>query len=218
MSVTFELEAQLRTDVGKGASRRLRHANKIPAVMYGGGQDPVSLTLDHDPLLHALENEAFYSHVLTIKVDGKPNKAILRDLHRHPAKPRILHADFQRVSEKDKIHMQVPLHFLNEEIAPGVKIDGGMVTRNMSELEVTCLAKDLPEYIEVDLAELHAGHSLHISDITLPEGVESVALSYGAEHDLPVVSIQVKRGGAEEEEVEAGEAAAEGEGEGESAE
>lgn len=210
MSVTFELEATVRTDSGKGASRRLRHANKVPAIMYGGNAEPVALTLDHNPLMHALENEAFYSHVLTIKVDGKPNKAILRDLQRHPSRPIIMHADFQRVSDKDKIHMLVPLHFINEELAPGVKIEGGMVTHSMSELEITCQAQNLPEYIEVDLKDLHAGHSLHISDIKLPAGVESLALSHGADHDLPVVSIQAKRGGDEIEAEEGGEAPTEG--------
>ncbi len=210
MSETFELDAEVRQDMGKGASRRLRHANRIPAIMYGGGIDPVSLTMDHDKVAHALENEAFYSHILTIKVDGKAQKAILRDLQRHPSKPKIMHVDFQRVSDKDKIHMQVPLHFINEDIAVGVKIGGGMISHNMNELEVVCAAANLPEYIEVDVENLEEGHSLHISDLKLPEGVESVALSYGEDHDLPVVSIHVKRGGAEEEAEEAAAPEAEG--------
>ena len=203
MSVTFELDAEVRTDLGKGASRRLRHANKIPAIMYGGGEDPVALTMDHDKVAHALENEAFYSSILTVKVAGKAQKAILRDLQRHPARPVINHVDFQRVSSKDKIHMQVPLHFINEDIAVGVKIGGGLISHNMNELEVVCMASDLPEYIEVDVKDLEEGHSLHISDLKLPEGVESVALSHGEDHDLPVVSIHAKRGGGSDEAEEA---------------
>jgi len=216
MSVTFELDAEVRTDAGKGASRRLRHANKIPAVMYGGGEDPVSLTLEHNKIMHALENEAFYSHILTINIDGKGIKAILRDLQRHPAKPRILHADFQRINEKEKLHMNVPLHFINEDIAPGVKEDGGLIQHNVTEVEVSCLPKDLPEYIEVDVAELTMGHSLHLSDIKMADGVELVQLAHGESHDLPVVSIHKPRAVAEETEevvAEAGEEAAEGDSE-----
>jgi large subunit ribosomal protein L25 len=213
MSVTFELNAEVRTDVGKGASRRLRHANKIPAVIYGGDKDPVSLTMDHDKLFHALDNEAFYSHILTINVDGKGEKAILRDLQRHPSKPTVMHADFQRVSATEKIHMNVPLHFENEDTAVGVKDQGGLISHNATDVEVLCLAQNLPEYITVDVAGLELGHSLHLSDITLPEGVELVQLSH--DHDLAVVTIHKPRAAAvvEEVEEEAGEAAAEGEGE-----
>ena len=215
MSVTFELDAEVRTDMGKGASRRLRHANKIPAVMYGGGADPVSLTMEHNKIAHALENEAFYSHILTINIDGKPAKAILRDLQRHPAKMRILHADFQRVNMKEKLHMNVPLHFLNEDLAPGVKEEGGIIQHNVVEVEVSCLPGNLPEYIEVDVAELTLGHSLHLSDIKMADGVELVQLAHGESHDLPVVSIHKPRAAVEEvEEVVAeGEAAPEGDSE-----
>ncbi len=216
MSVTFELDAEVRTDMGKGASRRLRHANKIPAVMYGGGEDPVSLTMDHNKVMHALENEAFYSHILTINIDGKGAKAILRDLQRHPAKPVILHADFQRVNMKEKLHMNVPLHFINEDIAPGVKEEGGLIQHNVVEVEVSCLPTDLPEYIEVDVAELTMGNSLHLSDIKLGDGIELVQLAHGESHDLPIVSIHKPRAVVEEvEEVvaEAGEEAAEGDSE-----
>ncbi|WP_126453107.1 50S ribosomal protein L25/general stress protein Ctc [Sulfuriflexus mobilis] len=214
MSVTFELNAEVRTDVGKGASRRLRHANKVPAVIYGGGKDPVSLTMEHDKLFHALENEAFYSHILTIKVDGKGEKAIMRDLQRHPSKPRVMHADFQRVSATEKIHMNVPLHFENEEEAVGVKEQGGQVSHNATDVEISCLAKDLPEYISVDVAALEVGHALHLSDLVLPEGVELVQLALGEGHDQPVVSIHMPRVVAieeEEEAIEGGEEAAEGE-------
>ena len=216
MSVTFELDAEVRTDMGKGASRRLRHANKIPAVMYGGGEDAVSLTMDHNKIMHALENEAFYSHILTINIDGKGAKAILRDLQRHPAKPVILHADFQRVNMKEKLHMNVPLHFINEDIAPGVKEEGGLIQHNVVEVEVSCLPTDLPEYIEVDVAELTMGNSLHLSDIKLGDGIELVQLAHGESHDLPIVSIHKPRAVVEEvEEVvaEAGEEAAEGDSE-----
>jgi large subunit ribosomal protein L25 len=196
MSVSFELEAEVRQDTGKGASRRLRQDNKIPAIMYGSGEDPVSLAMQHDKVMHALENEAFYSH-----------KVILRDMQRHPSLPRIQHMDFQRVSSSDRIHMLVPLHFINEDIAVGVKIGGGLITHNMNELEVICAASDLPEYIEVDVAALEEGHALHISDIKLPAGVESTALSHGEGHDLPVVAIHAKRGVSEEDEAEAAAAA-----------
>jgi large subunit ribosomal protein L25 len=212
MSVTFELNAEVRTDVGKGASRRLRHANKIPAIIYGGDKDPVSLTMDHDKLFHALENEAFYSHILTINVDGKGEKAILRDLQRHPSKPTVMHADFQRVSATEKIHMNVPLHFENEDTAVGVKDQGGLISHNATDVEVICLAQNLPEYITVDVATLEVGHSLHLSDLVMPEGVELVQLALGEGHDQPVVSIHMPRGGgAAEEEVAEAEAAAEGE-------
>ena len=216
MSVTFELDAEVRTDAGKGASRRLRHANKIPAVMYGGGDDPVSLTMDHNKIAHALENEAFYSHILTINIDGKGVNAVLRDLQRHPAKPVILHADFQRVNMKEKLHMNVPLHFINEDIAPGVKEEGGIIQHNVSEVEVSCLPADLPEFLEVDVAELGMGNSLHLSDIKVADGVELVQLAHGESHDLPIVSIHKPRAAVEvEEEVvaEAGEEAAEGDSE-----
>ncbi len=216
MSVTFELDAEVRTDMGKGASRRLRYANKVPAIMYGGG-DPVSLTLDHNKIMHALENEAFYSHILTINIDGKAEKAVLRDLQRHPAKPTILHADFQRVNMKEKLHMHVPLHFINEDIAVGVKDEGGVIQHNVVEVEVSCLPTNLPEYIEIDVAELTLGHSLHLSDITLSEGIELVQLAHGESHDLPVVSIHKPRAVKEEVEdvadVDADEAAAEGDSE-----
>jgi len=213
MSVTFEIDAEVRTDMGKGASRRLRHANKVPAVMYGGGEDPVSLTMEHNKIMHALENEAFYSHILTINIDGKAVNAILRDLQRHPAKPVILHADFQRVNMKEKLHMNVPLHFINEDIAVGVKDEGGVIQHNVVEVEVSCLPTNLPEYIEIDVAALALGHALHLSDIILEEGIELVQLAHGESHDLPVVSIHKPRAVKEEVEdvvdAEADEAAAE---------
>jgi len=207
MNIDFDVTAETRKDVGKGASRRLRHAGKVPGVIYGAGKDAVSLTMNHDDILHHLEHEAFYSHILKVSIDGKAEKAVLKDVQRHPSKPKIMHVDFLRVSDKDKIHMHVPLHFINEETAPGVKIGGGLISHLMSSVDIVCLAKDLPEYLEVDLGNLNTGESLHLSDIKLPEGVEIPALAQGADHDLPVASIHAKKGGGEgEEEAAAGEA------------
>lgn len=202
--VDFNITAEVRSDLGKGASRRLRHEGKVPAVIYGGEKDPVSLTLDHDDLFHHLENEAFYSHILNIDVAGSKEKAVLKDLQRHPAKPIILHADFMRVSEKEKLKMAVPLHFINEEQAPGVK-KGGIVTHNITEVEVQCLPKDLPEYLEVDLAGIEIEQILHLTDIKLPAGVELVELLHGEEHNQAVAAIHKTRASKEAE--EAGEGA-----------
>jgi len=198
MSVDFNVVAEARKDVGKGASRRLRHAGKIPGVIYGAGKDAVTLTMEHDSILHHLEHEAFYSHILNITVDGGVERAVLKDVQRHPAKPKILHVDFLRISEVDKIHMNVPLHFINELEAPGVKA-GGLASHLMNNVEIVCLAKDLPEYLEVDLGSLDTGDSLHLSDIKLPAGVEVPALSQGADHDLPIVNIHTPRQSVDEE-------------------
>ena len=200
MSLTFELSAESRSDTGKGASRRLRRTGKLPGIIYGGGQDPQPLTLHHDEVLHNLEHEAFYSHILTIKVDGQPQQAVLRDLQRHPHKPVVLHIDFQRVSDTDRIHVRVPLHVVGEDVCPGVKA-GGLLTHDLTDADVTCLAKDLPEFIEVDVSGLGVGEVLHLSDIKLPEGVEFTELTKGEGHDLAVVSVHARKGaGAEEEE------------------
>ncbi len=209
MAISFELNAEPRTDTGKGASRRLRHAGKIPAIMYGGNKDPESLTLDHNEVIRNLEHEAFYSHILTIKVGGTETRAVMRDLQRHPSKPFVQHMDLQRVSESEKLRMHVPLHFLGEEAAPGVKA-GGMVSHEIIEVEVECLPKDLPEYIEVDVSGLDVGDSLHLSDLVMPAGATLLELARGEGHDLGVVSIHAKRGTEEIEEEAAPEAAAEG--------
>ena len=209
MAISFELNAEPRTDTGKGASRRLRHAGKIPAIMYGGNKDPEALTLNHNEVIRNLEHEAFYSHILTIKVGGSETRAVLRDLQRHPSKPFVQHMDLQRVSETEKIRMHVPLHFLGEEVAPGVKA-GGMVSHEIIEVEVECLPKDLPEYIEVDISGMGVGDSLHLSDLAIPGGVDLLELARGEGHDLGVVSIHAKRGTEEVEEEAAPEAAAEG--------
>lgn len=209
MSNDFQLNAELRTDMGKGASRRLRREHRVPAIMYGGGQAPASVTLLHKDVVKSLENEAFYSHILTVNIAGKSEKAVLKALQRHPYKPIVMHMDFQRVNETDKIHMHVPLHFKGEDIAPGVKLRGGIVNHLMNNVEIHCLAKDLPEYIEVDVSPLNVGESLHLSDLKLPSGVEIPGLEAGSEHDLPVVAIVLPRAAVEAEEAPAAAPAAE---------
>jgi len=199
MQETFELTAEVRTDKGKGASRRLRRMNMLPAIIYGGNKEPQPISLPHNELMLHLQHEAFYSHILTINLQGKAEKAVLRDLHRHPSKPIILHADFLRVKENEELRMHVPLHFLNEDTAVGVKQQGGIVSHLSTDVEVSCLAKDLPEYIEVDLANLAVGESIHLSELKLPAGVTLVELMHGPEHDQPVVSMHKPRGGGEAE-------------------
>ncbi|MCG5499919.1 50S ribosomal protein L25/general stress protein Ctc [Ectothiorhodospira lacustris] len=208
MSVNFELQAEPRADQGKGASRRLRRAGKLPAIVYGAGKEPVAVTLDHNTVWLSLAHEAFYSHILTLKVNGKSERVILRDLQRHPVKQMVLHMDLQRVTEDQALKVHVPLHFINEESCVGVKTGGGMLSHQAVEVEVECLPKDLPEFIEVDVADLNVGDSLHLSQIRLPEGVSIVALAQGPDHDLSVVSVLKTRGGSAAEESEA-----EGEGE-----
>ena len=211
MSEGFELECFIRTDLGKGASRRLRRINSnIPAILYGGDKAPVSLTIAHKDIAKATESEVFFSQVITLNINNKKEPAVIKALQRHPAKPLILHADFQRVSMDKEILVKVPIHFLNEEECVGVKLGGGNIIKSLNEIEISCLPKDLPEYIEVDMLDIELGGSIHLSDITLPEDVISVALSHGDESDLTVASVQAPRGIAEEEEEEA---IAEGEGE-----
>jgi len=209
MSDQFELQAEVREDMGKGASRRLRRlADHVPAIIYGGNKDPQPLTLIRKDLEKALENEAFYSHVLSIKVGKTKEKAILKDLQRHPAKDSVMHADFMRVDDKVAIKLHVPIHFLNEEISIGVKTEGGIVQHQNTDIEILCLPGDIPEYIEVDMAEVVTGQIIHLSDVTLPEGVTSVALALGEDHDLAIASIIAPKGVSEEEEEEAAAAAA----------
>jgi large subunit ribosomal protein L25 len=208
MAISFELNAEPRSDTGKGASRRLRHAGKVPAIMYGGGKDPESLTLSLNEVIRNLENEAFYSHILNVKVGSAKTRAVLRDLQRHPSRPIIMHMDLQRVSESEKIKMNVPLHFKGEDLAPGVKA-GGLVSHELVEVEIECLPRDLPEYIEIDISALEIGDSLHLSDLVVPEGVTVLELARGEGHDLSVVSMHARRVIAEEEEEAAPEAAAE---------
>jgi large subunit ribosomal protein L25 len=199
MSDRFLVNAEVRSDKGKGSSRRLRRlADKIPAILYGSKKEAISLTLIRKDLEKSLESEAFYTQILTIDIDGKAEQAILKDLQRHPAKETVMHADFLRVSADVKITVRIPLHFINEDICVGVKMEGGMVSHAINEIEVECLPGNLPEFIEVDLAEIALGQSVHMSEVKLPEGVESTQLSQGANHDQSVASVITPRGVAEE--------------------
>ncbi|MCB1929339.1 MAG: 50S ribosomal protein L25/general stress protein Ctc [Rhodocyclaceae bacterium] len=199
----IQVNASKREDQGSGASRRLRRAGKLPGIIYGGGQDATPITLDHNDLYHMLQKEAFHASILTIDVDGAKQSAVLRDTQWHAYKPQVLHIDFQRVAADEKIHLRVPLHFVNDDICPGVKLEGGMVSHVMTELDVQCLPKDLPEYIEVDLKDLSGGKSLHVSELAMPAGVEVV---HHGEGD-PIVATVLKTGGGE-----GGEEGEEGEG------
>ena len=190
MSTDFILHAKGREDTGKGASRRLRRlAGEVPAIVYGGKKAPAQISLSQKDITKALENEAFYSHIISLEVDGKSEDVIIKDLQRHPAKAYVMHMDFFRVSKTTKLQTRAPLHFINEEECVGVKLGGGLIARSMTDIEISCLPKDLPEYIEVDMAEVELGGTVHLSDIKLPKGVESVALSHGDDHDLPVAAV-----------------------------
>lgn len=195
----FVLEAKARVNAGKGASRRLRRKESaVPAILYGGDKAPANISLTHKDLAYVLENETFFTSIVTLKIDGVAENAIIKDLQRHPSQPRLLHADFQRVLENRELHIKVPLHFLNESTSPGVKQGGGVVSHLLTELEIMCLPKHLPSYIEVDVGNVGLGQSLHISDLKLPEGVRSVSLGHGPAGDLAVVSINLIKKGAEE--------------------
>ena len=198
----FHLEAQVRTDLGKGASRRLRREDKVPAIVYGADKEPVSVTLAHNKLVQAQEFEAFYSHVLTLDIAGEKVDAIVKDMQRHPYKPKILHVDFLRVDASKAIHTTVPVHFINEETAPAIKTEGGHAEHHINEIDVACLPGNLPEFIEVDLTNVALGQTLHLSDVTFPEGVSSVELAKGESHDLAVVTIKAAKGKAADEAAE----------------
>ncbi len=208
MKDVFVVNAQLRTDTGKGASRRLRHAGLVPGIVYGAHQDPAMISMVHSDLIQRLDQEAFYSHILTLKIDGKSEQVILKDLQRHPARPFIMHADFLRVSAKEKLKTHVPLHFVGEEVSPGVKA-GGVVSHLLTEVEVSCLPGDLPEYIEVNVAGLAIGDAVMLSEVVLPKGIELPALAHDEPQDVQVVSIHAAHVAAEDEETEEGEGAAE---------
>ena len=171
----IEIIAAKRELQGTGASRRLRHAGKVPGIVYGGTAAPVQIELDHNALYHSLRKEAFHASVLTMNIDGAKESVLLRDAQWHPYKQQVLHVDFQRVDKTHKIHVKVPLHFLNADVAPGVKTGGGKVSHVVTEIDVSCLPGNLPEFIAVDLSGLELGHSVHVSELTLPEGVELVA-------------------------------------------
>jgi large subunit ribosomal protein L25 len=187
----FQLEANLRQQVGKGASRRLRREEKVPAILYGGGKAPEPITLEHKAIAKSLENEAFYSHILTLKTGAETERVILKDVVRHAFKPRILHVDFQRVRADEKLNMNIPLHFIGETIAPGVKDAGGILSHIMNDVEVTCFPDDLPEFIEVDVSSLQLNDILHLSDLKLPKGVELVDLAH--DDNKAVVSVHMPR-------------------------
>ena len=187
----FDIIAQARTLQGSGASRRLRRAGKVPGIIYGGDAAPQAIEIDHNDLLLNLKKEAFHASILNIVVEGKKQQVLLRDTQRHAYKPLILHVDFQRVDATHELHIKVPLHFINEETAPGVKLSGDLVNHVVTEVDVQCLAKDLPEFIEVDLKDLKSGASIHVSALNLPKGVK--ALTHG--EDPVVATILAVRGG-----------------------
>ncbi|MDR3298985.1 MAG: 50S ribosomal protein L25/general stress protein Ctc [Candidatus Accumulibacter sp.] len=202
----FELNAQTRTLQGSGASRRLRRANKVPGILYGGSSAPESIEIDHNELLLALRKEAFHSSLITLKLGGAAQTVLLRDVQMHAYKPLVLHTDFQRVDATQVLHQKVPLHFINADLAPGIKLGDGVVSHAMTEIDVSCLPQDLPTFIEVDLQEMKSGQSLHMSQLVYPQGVKPVLR--GGDDPL-VVSIATKKAVAEEVESEAkeGEAA-----------
>ena len=206
MSGMFEFNAEVRDLAGTGSSRAVRRQGGVPAVIYGGDSEPVMLKLVHNEVVHHLEREAVYSHILDINVDGKIEKAVLKAVQRHPAKPVILHMDFLRIDENHKIKVNVPLHFIGADIAVGVK-KGGVVTHNFTEVEVSCLAANLPEFLEIDLTDLDLSESAHLSDIQLPEGVAIVELAHGELHDQAVAGIVAVRGGASDDDEETEESA-----------
>ncbi len=203
MSNDFTLSAEVRSDYGKGASRRLRKTNKFPGIIYGGGGNPTPVSLDHNEILNSLQNEAFFSHILTVKVDGKDEKAIIKDIHRHPFKQKILHMDFMRVRMDEAISVRVPLHYINEETCFGVKTEGGALNKIENDVGVSCLPGNLPEYIEVDVIDLKLGESLHLSDIKLPEGVTSTDYVEGDEdHDRAIITVFQPRAAVEGDEAD----------------
>jgi len=217
MSDPFVVNAVVREDQGKGASRRLRRLEGlIPAILYGTkSKKPVALSLKDNEIKKSLESEAFYSSILTIKFDGKEESAILKDLQRHPARGDVMHADFLRVSKNQAIHVNVPLHFINEEACVGVKMGGGAISHQMGDVEIICLPGDLPEFIEVDMIDVELETIIHLTDLKLPKGVKIAALQHGEDHDLPVCSVHKQKVSSADDEDGAAEAEAPAEGEGE---
>ncbi|HEY0675505.1 MAG TPA: 50S ribosomal protein L25/general stress protein Ctc [Immundisolibacter sp.] len=193
MDNQFQITAEPRSDVGTAFARRLRHAGRVPAVIYGAGQPNTDITLDHNDIIHHLEREAFHSHVLSVEVGGSSEQVVLRDVQMHPYKRLVMHLDFLRVSADRKLRMVVPVHFIGEDTSVGVKQHGGVVSHLMPEIEIECLTKDLPEFIAVDISTLDIDQSLHLSDLTLPPGVTIPALAFGHDHDLPVVAMHAAR-------------------------
>ena len=194
MSTNFTINAKPREDTGKGASRRLRRlTGEVPAIIYGGKKDAEKISILHKDITKALENDAVYSSIISLSIDGKAEDTIIKDIQRHPAKQIILHMDFLRVSKTTKLQTRVPLNFINEDTCVGVKLGGGLIAHTMTDIEVSCLPKDLPESIDVDMAEVDVGQIVHLSDLTLPDGVESVSLSQGADYDLTVATVNKQK-------------------------
>ena len=199
--MAIEINAVTRTDLGKGASRRLRHQEKLPAIIYGAGSDPVNLTIDQREVRPFIDNELFYASIVSLKVDGKAEDVIVRDMQHHPFKIDVMHIDFQRVDAKQKMHINVPVHFLNEDTCPGVKQEGGLVSHILTEVEIECLPKSIPEFIAVDMANMKTGDSIHLTELVMPKGVELMALKHGDEdHDTVVVSIHAPKVISEDDE------------------
>ncbi len=192
----IEISATSRKAQGTGASRRLRKTGRVPGIVYGE-REPTLIDLDHNNLYHALRKETFHASVLTLELDGKKEQVLLRDFHMHPFRQQVQHIDFQRVDKNKKIHMKVPLHFLNAETSPGVKESGGIISHVMNDLNVACLPDDLPEFIEVDLSGLSLSHSIHVSDIKLPKGIE--VAGHGHVGEAVVATVQIPRGAVEAE-------------------
>ncbi|MDZ7842181.1 MAG: 50S ribosomal protein L25/general stress protein Ctc [Gammaproteobacteria bacterium] len=207
MSTDYQINAEPRTDTGKAASRRFRREGKIPAVVYGAGKDNVSLLLDHHEIFHKLETEGFHSAIIKIHTGKSVEQAILRDVQMDPVKPNVVHVDFQRVSASEKLHIAVPIHFIGEEDAPGVKTEHGIMSHMINEVDVSCLPADLPEYLEVDVSGMSLGDAVHLSDIKVPEGVELTALLHEGEDHI-VATVYAPQIDAEAEEAEEAEAAA----------
>jgi large subunit ribosomal protein L25 len=199
MAIEHKITATGRSDEGKGASRRLRHAAQIPAIVYGGHADPKSIQLEHEKTWQASQNEWFYSSILSLELDGKVERVLLRDMQRHPYRQQIMHLDFQRVSENEAIRVAVPLHFLNEDTSPAGKAADVAVTHELNEVVVSCLPKDLPEYLEIDLGQIKVGDTIHLSQIKLPEGVEVPELKLGPDHDVAIAVARFVREELEEE-------------------
>ena len=209
MSGEYTLKAITRTDLGKGASRRLRRLeNRVLGIVYGGENKPAPITVAMNEIVKLTESEAFFTSIVDLSIDGNAEQVVVKDMQRHPATETIMHIDFLRVDAKTKIIMHVPLHFINEESCSGVKVEGGTISHALNDIEVSCLPKDLPEYIEVDMKDMAVGDNIHLSDLTLPEGVESVALSHGEDHDLLVSAVNAPRGGGDEDDIEEAAAAA----------
>lgn len=198
MATQHVIAASGRKDEGKGASRRLRRTGQVPAILYGAKQAPASIQILHNTIWLASQHEWFYSAILDLEIDGQVQKVLLRDLQRHPFRPQILHIDFQRVSENEAVHVKVPLHFLNQEKSPAGKTSGVVITHELNEVEISCLPKDLPEFIEVDLSALKEGDVVHLSQLALPAGVSIPELKLGKEHDLAIVIARQLRAETEE--------------------